>query len=65
MEESDHFISNEIEDDNVPITYGEVNPGIWVIVFYEGEKFLGKVQEKKAGQFKVLCLEKPFGINVA
>ena len=56
---------NEIEYGDIAMTYGDVNPGLWIIVFYEGERFLGKVQTKKAGEFKVLCLEKLFGINVA
>ena len=47
-----------------PMKFDDVEAGMWVIVVYEGEKFLGNVQDKKASQFNVLCLEKPFGINV-
>ena len=36
----------------------------WVIVVYEGERFIGKVMtEAVNGDVRVRCLEKPFGIN--
>ena len=41
----------------------DVAAGMWVIVV-QGSKILRKVLGKNAGQFNVLCLEKPFGINV-
>ena len=47
-----------------PMIFNDVEAGMWVIVVYEGEKFLGKVQDKKVGQFNVLCLEKQSGINI-
>ena len=43
--------------------YDDVQPGIWVVVVYEEEKFIGKVQHKKGGEVNVRCLEKPLGIN--
>ena len=41
-----------------PMKSDDVETGMWVMVG------LRKSQDKKAGQFNVLCLEKPFGINV-
>ena len=35
-----------------------------MLVFYEQEKFLGKVIEKREDQVSVRCLEKPFAINM-
>ena len=46
-----------------PMHYDDVFPGMWVVVIYEGERFLGNVQHKKKGEFNVLCLEKPYGIG--
>ena len=54
--------SNEVTSDD-PMNYNDVLPGMWVVVEYEGEKFLGNVQHKKNGEFNVLCLDKPFGIR--
>ena len=36
--------------------YEYVKPGMWVIVMHEGEKFLGKVQSKKEGQYHAALL---------
>ena len=35
--------------------------GMWVIVTWEGEKFLGIVKSKTRKLYHVVCLEKPFG----
>ena len=37
---------------------------MWVLVFSEQEKWLGKVIKKREGQVRVRCLEKPFGVNM-
>ena len=37
--------------------------GMWVVVKYEGEKFIGNVLGKRNGEFQVHCLDKPFGIR--
>ena len=42
----------------------KVNEGDWVIVVYEGERFIGKVMTEAVNEdVCVRCLEKPFGIN--
>ena len=38
--------------------------GMWVVVKYEGEKWIGKVMDRKGGKVRVKCLEKPFGIGM-
>lgn len=40
-----------------------VEAGMWVIVFYEDEKFIGKVIKVVDKQVQVRCLQKPLGIN--
>ena len=40
-----------------------VKEGDWVVVIYEGEKFIGKVVNAVNGQAVVQCLTKPLGIN--
>ena len=50
-----------VSDD--PMHYDDVLIGRWVIVKYEGEKFIGNVDSKRNGEFLVRCLEKPFGIR--
>ena len=46
-----------------PINYDNVNVGIWVIIIYENEKWLGNVVDKKANQVCVRCLEKQYGVK--
>ena len=45
------------------ISHKDVKEGMWVVVNYEEEKFLGKVQSKAKTTITVLCLEKPLGIR--
>ena len=47
-----------------PIPYDDVATGAWVIVLFEGEKWLAKVVNKVSNEVQVRCLEKPFGINI-
>ena len=47
----------------VPVPYDEIANGAWVIVLYEGEKWLANVVNKKENKVFVRCLEKPFGVN--
>ena len=37
--------------------------GDWVLVVYEGEKYLGKVLSKRKDEVQVHCLEKLWGIQ--
>ena len=53
--------ANDLEE----IHYKDVKSGMWVLVFYEREKWLGKVIEKRKSQVRVRCLEKPFGVNMS
>ena len=50
-----------------PMLFDDIKPGVWVIVIYEEEQFLVKVQHKSTDApthlINVLCLEKPLGIN--
>ena len=50
--------------DEDEIEYCDVKEGMWVVVVYEEERFIGKVQHKKAGEVNVRRLEKPLGINL-
>ena len=52
--------TNDLEE----IHYEDVKSGMWVLVFYEQEKWLGKVIEKKEHKVRVGCSEKPFGMNM-
>ena len=53
--------TNDLEE----IHHEDVKSGMWVLVFYEQEKWLGKVIEKREGQVRARwCLEKPFGVNM-
>ena len=45
------------------MSYKDVFPRIWVVVKYEGERFLGKVLQKRCGEYVVECLSMPFGVN--
>ena len=51
--------------DMTPLEYELVRLGDWVLVVYEEEKSLGRVIAKVQNQFKVQCLQKPFGICLA
>ena len=50
-----------------PMLFDDIKPGMWVIVIYEEEKFLAKVQHESTDAptqlFNVLCLEKALTIN--
>ena len=68
LDEHDVGHDDESEDetnDLEEIHYEDVRSGMWVLVFYEQEKWLGKVIEKREGQVRVRCLEKPFGVNMS
>ena len=54
---------NKPEEGLKPIPYEKVKEGMWVIVIYEDEKWVGKVVTKCHDQVCVRCLEKPFGIH--
>ena len=43
--------------------YKDVLPWMWVVVKYEGERFLGKILQKMCGAYMVWCLSMPFGVN--
>ena len=45
------------------LQYEDVNEGQWVIVVYEGERFVGKITENGNKMFAVRYLEKPLGIG--
>ena len=49
----------------IPLNFDDVDLYSWVLVLYEGEKFLGRVLTKAAGKFEVQCLQKPYGIQNA
>ena len=42
---------------------GDARVEMWVIVVYEGEKFLGTIQKIGNGKFNARCLEKALGIT--
>ena len=50
-----------------PMNFDDVLIGMWVVVQYEGEKFIGIVDSKNEnnGEYMVRCLEKPYGIREA
>ena len=54
---------NKPEEGLIPIPYEKVKEGMWVIVIYEEEKWIGKVVTKCHDQVCVRCLEKPFGLH--
>ena len=60
-EEDKDNVEMSVCDD--PMHNNDVLLGMWVVVKYEGEKFLGKVMDKKCGEYLVRCLNKPFGIS--
>ena len=65
-------LNNDIEQDAASTSttcmkemkYEEIKVGQWVKVIYEEETFIGKVVEKKNGESRVQCLQKPFGIKM-
>lgn len=61
MSESDDKNSKE-SFQLILLRYEDVALNSWVIVQYEEEKFVGRVIEKKVGQYKVQCLNMPYGI---
>ena len=54
---------NKSEEGLIPIPYEKVKEGMWVIVLYEEEKWIGKVVTKCHDQVCVRCLEKLFAIH--
>ena len=68
LSDNDHVVKNGVsmQHQDEPMLLDDIKPGMWVIVIYE-EKFLAKVQHKSTDApiqlIKVLCLEKPLGIN--
>ena len=66
VDRSDEEVSNGVNellvaDDSMD--YDDVLIEMWVVVKYEGEKFIGNVDDKKNGEISVQCLEKPFRIR--
>lgn len=51
----------QTDGDLLPAT--DVKVGMWVLVEYEMEKFIGRILEIDEGQFRVHCLAKPYGIR--
>ena len=49
----------------VPLDFEAVTVNSWVLVVYEGEKFLGRCLGKAGGKFRVQCLSLPFGVRLA
>lgn len=55
--------------DDEPMQYDDVEVGMWVVVAYDGRKYLGKVMKKEmvkgnkaTGKYTVKCLSEPFPI---
>ena len=44
------------------LLFEDVTVNSWVLVLYEGEKFLGRCLSKINGKFRVQCLSMPYGI---
>ena len=61
----DDYQDNEVGErtDFQEFEYEAVKSGMWIIVIYEEEKWLGRVLEIRGGQVRVQCLEKPFGVT--
>ena len=55
--------TNELLVSDDPMNYDDVLSGMWVVVWYEGERFLGNVDSKVDGDIYVRCLDKPFGVR--
>ena len=58
--------SGTSRDDHNDVFYklanANVSAGMWVVVYWEGEKFLGVVKSKSRKSYHVFCLEKPYGV---
>ena len=63
IETEDKLTPINLQNDSNLMNINEVEVGMWVIVIYEDEKFLGKVLKKVSDQCCVRCLTKPFGIR--
>ena len=55
--------------DDEPMQYDDVEVGMWIVVAYDGKKYLGKVIKKEmvkgdkySGKYTVKCLSEPFPI---
>ena len=57
------FINIRIQNSFGILPPKEATEGMWVIVHYEEEKFLGKIIRKRNIGVQVRCLEKPYGIH--
>ena len=64
-ERQQNAVSKLSDSQLVPLNFDDVDLISWVLVLYEGEKFLGRVLTKAAGKFEVQCLQKPYGIRNA
>ena len=53
-----------VDEDIKPMEMVKVEEGMWGIVIYEEEKWLGKVIKKACNQVCVRCLVKPFGVKI-
>ena len=47
------------------LLFEDVTVNSWVLVLYEGEKFLDRCLSKINGKFRVQCLSMPYGIRSA
>lgn len=47
------------------LLFEDVTVNSWVLVLYEGVKFLGRCLSKINGKFRVQCLSMPYGIRSA
>ena len=54
--------SNDGDGDFIKLTNVSVAAGMWVLVYWEGEKFLGVVKSKTRKSYHVVCLQKPYGV---
>ena len=63
-----HDVGNDGDKDernySEDVQFEDVKSGMWVLVFYEQENWLGNVLEKWEGQVRVKCFYKPFGVNM-
>ena len=53
---TDSVVLEELSFEDVPVNS-------WVLVLYQGEKFLGQCLRKINGKFRVQCLLMPYGIR--
>ena len=61
----DDYQDNEfgVQTDLQELEYETVKSGMWVMVIYDEEKWIGRVLEKAEGQVRVQCLEMLFGVT--